>query len=372
MINIRASSCDRISICNYSSKEPEMEVDSSGPWANFGNAVHSVMADIVKHDLTALPDISKVIEEYEIEDEKALRISCHIGLKAYTTTIRPSINRDHLITETKHSRPIGDKWTLSGHPDIACLLNDPTILFVGDWKSGDRADHFSQLKAYAFILLKYFPGVETVLLGTYFIRIGQEDVRSFSREYIEEQWADSFITCLEGESLKPSFSSCQYCPHHECEARDKLNRATMASLTEVNSDMDTALIMANQYENVKLLERKIAMYKEHIKDSLLLNDEPITLDNGKVLELIESHRSTLFLVDALDVLKDYFSVNTDELMILLKPCVTLKKTKLLDVISGHAARGMKGKEKVRILDEMESVGAVEDKMSYKLILKKGE
>jgi hypothetical protein len=371
LITVRASSADRIMLCNASSAKPELHIDTSGPWSNFGNAGHAVMAEIVKHDLTALPDMSKAIEEYGIEDDKSLRISCHIGLKEYVDVIRPSINRNHLISETKHSRKIGDKWLLTGHPDIACLLHDDETLFCGDWKLGEFANHWSQLRAYAYILLQYFPGATKVLLGGYFLRVNQREVKEFTREHIEEEWATSFVEALEGESFKPSWDSCKYCPILDCTVRDTLTRTTMASLREISSNQSTAVALASRYEDVLLVEKKIAQYKELLKDYMLINDEEITLPNGKVLSMAEGGRDTLYLHKSMGILYDYFGEGTD-LPTLLKDCVTLKKTKFLDIVGKHAGRGAIGHAKRDIMKQLERVGAVERKTHHKLSLKKGE
>lgn len=373
LIKTRASSCDRIAICHYSSIQPEMKIDNGGKWTNFGNAGHSIMADIVKHDMVTMPNISKVIREYEIEDEKALRISCHVGLKEYRDIIRPSIDRNHLITETKHERQIGKDHMLTGHPDIACLLTDQKTLFVGDWKLGDVSNHWHQLTAYAYILLQYFPQVENVLLGQYFLRVNDKTVREFSVDHIMNKWAPQFVEYLNDDSLKPCWDACKYCPIIDCDARERLSQATGKALSVINHNQSTALALASKFEDVKLLQKKIDQYKEHLKDEILITGEPIYLPDGKMLDLIDGHRSTLYLFEALDVLKGYFgSQSTDELLQLLSTCVTIKKGDLMEIVSHRAEHGEKGREAKRVHDEMEMVGAIKTKTHQKLALKKGE
>jgi len=373
VIKVRASSADRIMLCNYSSINPTVKYDNSGPWSLFGQAGHEVLAEVVKHDLTRLPDISPALDKYEIEDERSLRISIHIGLKEYVETIRPSINRDHLISEEKQTRQLRNKYLLTGHPDIACLLNDGETLFVGDWKFGDVANHWNQLKAYAFILLYLFPGVKQVLLGAYFLRVNEKSVKEFSKEYIEGEWADEFYNALEGDSYKPCFDACKYCPVLNCEAGDNLGRSTMSSLATVNDSESTALAMASKYEDVQLVERHIQQYKNHLKNHLMITGESITTESGKVLSLIDGHKSTLYLHEAIGVLGEYFGAgNTDQLLKMLKDVVTIKKTDLMELVGRHAAYRMKGKEKKRITEEMELSGAIKTKSYKKLALKKGD
>lgn len=373
LINIRASSADRIMLCNYSSINPEMMVDTSGPWTNFGKAGHSVMGQVVKHDMTSLPDISTAINEYGVEDERALRIACYVGLKEYKETIRPSLDRNTFISEEKMSRPLRGNYLLTGHTDLSGMLIGGDTLFVGDWKFGVVTDHWNQLKAYAFILFHYYPSAKTVLLGAYFLRENEKSVKEFTREYIEGEWADQFYEALESQSLHPCFDACKYCPIVTCQARDKLGRATIKSLATIDDNQQTAIAMANKYEDVMLIERFIAKYKEHIKSHLQITERGIVVDSGKVLTLIQGHRDTIYFSKARRILSDYFGTETDrELLELLVDCITIKKTALLELVGQHAAYRMKGKEKKRIAEEMEQSGAIKTKLYDKITLVKGE
>lgn len=375
MIYVRASSCDRIMSCNFSSIKPEMKIDTSGPFTYFGNCGHSIMAKIVKHDMTTLPDISKELENFQVDptQERSLRIACHIGLKEYRDTISPSIDRQHLISETKHSRQIDDDHTLTGHPDLACLLHDQKTLFCADWKFGEVSNHWNQLKAYVFILLQYYPQVENVLLGQYFFRENDKVVREFTVEHIMEEWLVDFKQALASDTLKPSWDSCKYCHVMDCKARDRLSHDTIATLSTVDHTVTTAVAMADRYEDVKLVQKKIDQYKEHLKDQILMTGEAIQLTNGNVLDVEDDHRDTLYLNEAIDVLKGYFKPDSlEDLITLLSPCITMKKGALEDLIGQRAPNRMKGKEKTRIKDEMDAAGAIKTKSFKTLKLQKGK
>lgn len=372
MIKIRASAADRIFGCNYSSIKPEMLVDTSGPWSNFGNAGHEIMGQIVKHDLTYMPDLSKAIDEYKVEDEKALRIALYRGLKEYKEVIRPSVDLETLVSEERMERKLNDKYLLTGHTDFAALMTDHSALFASDWKFGNVTDHWNQLKSYAFLLFQQFPGVDRVLLGAYFFRNNERSVKEFTRDHIENEWRHQFIEALEGETLRPGYDNCVYCPVITCSARDTLARSTMTALATIDEDQSTAVAMADKYQDVQLVKKFIDKYYDHLKDHIKMTGEEIPLSNGKVLGLIQGHRGTLYLWEALPLLKDYFDMDNDELIEHLKSCLTIKKTDLLDIVGRSAGYKMIGKEKKRITEEMESAGAIRIKTFDKLTLKKGD
>ena len=92
-----------------------------------------------------------------------------------------------------------------------------------------------------------------------------------------------------------------------------------------------------------------------------------------MIDVVDGHRSTLYLWEALKVLKKQFGdCSTDDLLELLASCVTVKKTTLMDIVGQHTERGEKSGAKKRMEESMDRVGAIRTKSYKKLELRKGK
>jgi len=358
---IHPSSIARILKCGMSKTAPETNIDSSSEVARTGQAMHAVLADMIKQNLEARPDLKPYLKKFDISNEDELGFLVWSAFESWKE-IRDDISV--FGVEALGHYPIHDDYFLVGTTDLYGETIDNELVVL-DWKSNQiKADTTPQLTAYAYLIQKLLKKeYESIKLITVWSRlqeftiidISSDDIEEFESELKKAIYSDKYV----------SGGHCLYCQHqYECEARYKMiNGISNDLMIKDENQIANIVDLAKKYPQVKILEQTIREYKDIVKD--YLKDNPkVLLDDGQYLGLTSRVTDKLVTDKAFKMICEELEIEVPEAFKTFKDSLSLNKAKALKLISDKAPQGAKASAKKAFIKKLKEADAMNTSESF--------
>lgn len=366
------SEMPRIVACPASAAEipGEIRLKSVGDPAKMGSAVHAVAHEIVRDNLTVLPDLCAYAAEYGIEDKidelgmlSIFALQAWDKLRDYFTKPQCEIEFEHII---KNDR---EDIVLRGTIDVKDAIvseKAPRRVAILDWKSGyKRRNYVDQMKAYAYAIITDDSTVEEVSSTIVWLR--DRDFRTFVFMRKElEKWMKMFlkrkafwdgVTYTEGEQ-------CEFCPRRlGCPKYHEFNKSAVAIFTGEKIKEDGlrlfgesgALVSPEKiyraYAQARLIQSVAKKFLEQLKEDIerqgpvILKDRAIGLRQRKGKTIIDP-------LKAWPVFNEHFSQKE------IAQFIAVNKGNLTKTKSDITPKGQKGKAITEMMEDLKDVGAI--------------
>jgi len=255
---------------------------------------------------------------------------------------------------------------IEGHIDVLQVGDSPVVL---DWKSNRiKRDYDAQLTGYAAAVAHQYgiPEDGKITVITVWLRFGEMEIRTVTdddvnRLYteIEEAWQGTGTRYSPGEA-------CTFCRRQlDCEARRDYLRSAANALMPLASVEVTAEMLPRLYGKAKALKKALAQYDQALK-MVLREHGPQYDGEGLILELTQTSRDKVIGHAAWPHLMDAGFTDED-----LGYCISMSKTKIMEVVGGKHGRGHKAKAKGELLKTLRDGGAVLSVVSDSIRARKG-
>jgi hypothetical protein len=315
-MKIRGSQADINMACAGSLVPARSVYNSRTDDANEGRANHKGLEFIARGEE---PPIEQLAERYGINEDD-LTITVRSGRKLWLEVLRwfPDV-----ATELKVEGPV-----TRGTIDVICV--EPDALAIADWKTGRSGDeHKYQRMAYADAAREIFGMPSRGFIPTFeiYTALGEIQCVNLTEEMLDgfrEQCSEQIKSALSDNPQYAPGAHCKFCPRqNECAALEDYNRTSVSSLIETGSTALTRDDVGRLYDRYKLLKDAIGKY-ENILDSLL-EDGPIDIGNGRVVQIKDEERETIEASsEVLDVL-DTFALDDASLLFKSIPKSAIKR-----------------------------------------------
>jgi len=365
--NFRCSSLPRIIGCNASSKRPTYkEVDPPSAPASLGTAIHKSLQNVVDDDLDHPPDLTRIIDLYDIEEVDELVRLSWTGVNAWKS-IKNWINVTG--TEQKMECDIGDKWRLTGSADIEGKDNQGGLVIV-DWKSGYvQKDVKHQLYGYAKLGLNKHKDIDHGKIIVVWLRHNAIEVKDFDRDYIDGEWTELLQSSFRGQKYTPSPDSCDYCPNRfGCTAKELMMRSASTELIKADTLEKIPAILGNFYDRSKMLKSALKKYDETMKQQIADSGGIFEFPDGRTASFVEEERKEIDMMRSWPIIAKYFECDgvVPELVNEIGASMKFGKKDLMNFVKALAPRGEKGRAIASLMDDLEEAGAVTTKIIKKV------
>ena len=328
-LRTRASALPLFFLCPESSRtEDEVEgeivrVDSAGPLAALGNAVHEYAAAWVNGDELPIDNIAK---NYGVEEDDLAPL-CGAVRNRWESIKKSWANCEVVMTEQKLNFELEDehtKLTITGTSDIVGCEEE--MLAVGDWKSGFlHTDHFHQLMGYAYGALQQWGGPKTkaVVMMTILLRSFDVDIVRVTVDELKD-WATVMLKQARngiGE-FKPG-THCAYCPRAtNCPGKIAHDSSMMVSLGQMNETVPAVNDWTNDnhltfgpsvvevLRQIKYWGDNMDAIKVFVKEKIV-EFGPLPDGSGRGYKIVEQNRRSLKPI-ARAVLEEHLGDQLDE------------------------------------------------------------
>ncbi len=310
-LRTRASALPLFFLCPESSRtEDEIEgevvrVDSSGPLAKLGNAVHEYAAAWVNGTELIIENIAG---KYGV-DQDELEPLCGAARNRWGSIKHYWANCEVLMTEQDLHFELEDehtKLTITGTSDIVGAEEE--MLAVGDWKSGYLdTDHFHQLMGYAYGAWKKWGGPKThgVTMFTIMLRSYDVDIVRVSVDELKDWAAVMLKQARNGIGTFKPGTHCTYCPRAtNCPGKIAHDSSMMVSLTQIDETVpaianwtkDTHLqfgpSVVEALRQIKYWGDKMDAIKKFVKERVV-EFGPLPDGKGRAYKIITQNRRSL-------------------------------------------------------------------------------
>lgn len=364
VLTIRCSALPRIWGCGASAYADTDGIIIGGDTeaSSLGTAFHR-WADRMVQGIDADPDNYAI--EYHV-DTYELRMLCGCARQTWRMIGKhfpPSIT----MSEHRMSATLGPGIELTGTCD---LTTDPQdgILPVLDWKSGRvDSDYSAQKKGYAWLRLQEVPEADTAMSITAWLRDGQLDVQTWTRDQLNA-WAEELIRrIMQGESTFSPSGRCVYCPRqNSCEGRRKLVAATMAELADpswppftltAENRLEVAPLIADIRSRIKVVENAIERFDASLRVDVMTNG-PLPIGDGREIKAVEVKRRELDYRIALPVLLEHLSESEVDMV------TKVSLAQCEQMVQARSPKGQGAGNKRFFNDQLREAGAVRESISH--------
>jgi hypothetical protein len=319
-----------------------------------GSAVHLALS---KHALGLVPDLSSIAKQYGVDPDELERLFAY-GCIAWKDLAKHFPNaRTEEVLEGSGIR---------GHADV--FGRDETVMTVLDWKSNRvKRDYRAQVVGYGAAAVDQFgmPESGEVKVVTVWLRFFEFEVITVTQDDVERLYHDIERAKLEiGKRYAPG-DPCGYCRRQlVCNARHEFLASATSALMPVASGVElTPEMLGKLYHKSKMVAKALKAYDAALR--MQLRQGALSDGEGSLIELVQSKKDKVMPREAWPLLvQNGFS--EDE----LAKCVTMSKTKVMEVVSAKSVRGQKGKAKAALLETMRGAGAVQETFHERIHVKK--
>ena len=369
---VRCSRLPRVMKCSASLRAPEVEIDYNTPEAQRGRCVHAVMADVVRADLSALPDLDPYLAKWPIVNGDEIEQLARNGLRIW--------KRLRIGFRTLGAEKELVASPLTGTPDVFGRPVEPEVIVI-DWKSNwEPRSYTDQLCGYAWLVIRnhFLADPPTrIKLVTAWLRYGTYDSVVMSWEDFR-LWFARLEEALKSDIFSPG-EHCTFCGiEHECAALTALTRQNVA----IFKDIEDGPLLPTQYAEVfpqyqmaiKALKKFHSLLKSLTKSAggeLAVSETEVLKIETQVQKIIQPSSASM------QVLQTLFAEQLDErrdlsLIDFLSDALTIGKGKLEKLVKQYAAQG-RGAAMVRELYKgLEAANVMTSKRVEKLVLRKKE
>jgi len=365
--SFRCSSLPRIIGCNASTKRPAYkEIEPLSEPASLGTAIHKALQIVVDNNLDYPPDLTKIIDLYDIEDVDELIRLIWTGVNAWKS-LKNWMNVTR--TEQKMECNIGDKWRLTGSADIEGMDIQDGLIIV-DWKSGYvQKDVKHQLYGYAKLGLNKYQDIDHGKIIVVWLRHNAIEVKDFDRDYIDGEWTELLESSFRGHKYTPAPDFCDYCPNRfGCTAKNLMMRSAGTELIKADVKQKIPAILGNFYDRSKMLKNALKRYEDTMKQQIEDSGGSFEFPDGRFASFAEEERKEIDMTRSWPIIAQYFDCDgtVPELMNEIGTSMKFGKKDLMNFVKALAPRGEKGKAIASLMDDLEKAGAVTTKIIKKV------
>ena len=349
MREIHCSALPRVWNCPASAAEPTTTQPDS-PEARLGSAVHAVLAEQY--------DIGGAAKHWRVEASDVAWLA-HNGQRMME---RYLASMTVIGRERSMAAAIDAETQLSGTVDVLGSRT-PAEAVILDYKSGYvERDYRAQTLGYAYLAMEDNHQIVKAYLVVLWLRDMVADVEAVTRDEVMA-WAEELKAHVADRLRYTSdVGNCTFCPlATTCAMRPQLLRQAVALFADPFITDLTAGKLAELYPQAQALDKALAAYRAALRQTLR-DSGPCDLGNGMEIYLAPGERRTLYLTPGAidDVLMPALDVDSlPDLLVALDGAVTIDKTKLGKAVAAKAERGQKGKLRAAVLEQLETVGAVQ-------------
>lgn len=327
--------------CPSSSREADPHFDAPTEAGDLGTAVHEALQLYSAGERVPLKELAM---KHRVERDD-LGILYHYGKRAYDALVRhfPSPRAE---VDVEGPVSMGTVDLFQDDPE-----NDRHVYL--DWKSGRiRKNHDRQLQGYASAGRETFGRREKYTTVTVWLRFNEYEVVNHDNESLDQFERDYERVLEESANRYSPGEWCGYCPHQlTCRAFEGWKRSGAMVLVESAGTDITPDLLARLYPQAMEVEKALKVFKKAVRLELQNGDLP--LSEKKALHLGSVRRFQIDPQRAWPVLKK-LGFSDDE----INRTLSMRKSKIEEVIAEKAAHGLKAKKKARALEDLEEAGAL--------------
>lgn len=347
---IRASDAPIIVHCGKAAEPPAVEIDSSGPEASLGRAVHDSLEAWAHEAMIGEPE----------PEPYATMHGCDPHRVATLAQAAPALlDRCGIDFSTGEPEVTIKGELVRGRIDLLRLRTDGGHLLsaaVLDWKTGmdpSTGSKYEQRLAYASALESTHgmprSGIyETIEVWLAADMVIKDDVTLVAIKGFRARIRDR----LRRPVANPG-PHCRYCRRiHECEERDIYIRAAASALAKIDPLEMTPDVVAALWDQSRALKKALEAYDKAV-DALVDLTGDLPLPDGRKIIHTESSRDTIDARKAWATMKASGMTQDD-----INAVLTISKTKLLDAVGRLAPRGQKAAAKGDMMAALDVAGAI--------------
>jgi hypothetical protein len=373
MLNIRCSRLPIIAQCPAAATPPAIEIDSSGPEARIGTAVHAWVLDGIAGKRQADQSPEEYAELFRAEIEE-VGLLCRLAERAWAEVSQH-------FPEPEVEAALGyapNDISLTGHTDLICLVTEDTG--VGTWTGGPELrlidfktsrldeDYSQQVMGYGFLGLQEIPSAIAVRTAIVRVRDQVIDWATYTRSDLEYWWSELALHLSEGRRniYNPGKRHCLYCPRsQECGAKNQMVVGSIGQILEGIGSQ--SLQMGDAYDAIKAVEQACERARESLHIMTAEAGGTLDLGDGRELVLRDTHPKEISVKAGWDVLRQ---AEVDGLVEDSAALLEIGKTRLEKAIRAQAPP-RQGAARIRqVMFALESAGAITEKTVTRLECRK--
>jgi len=354
MRKTRCSSLPRFFACASSEAPNDAPHNPNSDQSILGTAVHHALAIMIEEGQA---DLEIIARKYDVKHDD-LSLLYYYGQKAWGVLSQGITNAQ---TEIKMHGIVCD-----GTADIFGRCDDGLV--VPDWKSGhNRTNAREQLNGYAHATANEYGWGDSGIITQVIIwlrfqeyeiyKYTRDDDAQFVKRYTEQydligkQWAA-------GEQ-------CTYCPQkNHCKTYSEYMQSAHGALVKSVKGGLTRDRLAELYPQAKMLKQALKQFDDAIK--MAAHEAPLSIGDGKFLEMIQKTRDHIDPAIAWEVLQDAGFSDAE-----LASSIKFTKSAIQAVAGDKAPKGQKGTYKSLIIGRLRDSGAIAAKPYLQLTVTKG-
>lgn len=334
--------------CRAALELTEVMLDTSGPAAAVGSAVHDIARDIVVGKLSEAPEPAPYLAQHGLGDEFADDLK-YLGIFAWQAwgQLKKYFENPQVEIPLRYTAKQGrNAVTFSGKADVLEIWEDRATVL--DWKSGRKEDDYlGQLKTYAVMAAAQDKRIKTVTAIIVWLRSQSVVTVTFTRKELRE-WLAEFLkrySWWDGRTYGPG-DHCAFCKRRiDCPGRLETIRHGVVALSgdvprllrDESGNLLPADMIYSAYQQAKLLEQAIKEFKSQLSQELgQAGPLPIPQKEGYALDLIERQGKA-----SLDMAKAWPVITEELTREELRGIIDIPLTKLKDAVAAKAERGQK-------------------------------
>lgn len=347
---IRAGEADIVEQCGLAARPPSKAIDTTGPDAALGSAVHDSLQAWIDGQRLDEPVAQPHANKHGVDPATVLELA--LVAPAALAQIREDLSR--LKAEVQVSG-----GGIRGRVDALNLRYAATKLFsaaILDWKTGrdpTASSKPNQRLAYASAVEAAYgmPAQGYIYAAEVWLATGDILEARYDKDMIagfRARLADS----LAHPTAKPG-SHCRYCRRRfECAERDEYLRSSGRALAVIQPGAQTPQVLATLWDQSRLLRQALDTYDKAV--DLVIEDEGrLELPDGRVITHQPITRDNIDARKAWPVLRSA-GLDDDAINAILR----VSKTDLLKAVSAKAPRGAKATAKAEALTALDVAGAI--------------
>ena len=360
MLAVRASRLPLLPLCPASIVPPVVVIDTTGPEARLGTAVHECLALAVLGKTWNARDTAARQRVDVAEVEELVWSALHVWERILCLFPAPQTEVEYVLDNAAR------RVRLTGHVDlVSAPAERPSELCLLDWKTGRvDTDYAEQLRGYAYLALHHHPHVKTVRAIVVWIRLGSTDWHVWTWDELDKWWTGRLETLTtEREVYRPGVH-CGQCPRgHECPARASLLRTALDLLTSlVSFGPDRGRACGMIHDRVKLLEEILEQTRQQIRAEVVAAGGVLPTGDDRELRLVQQERREIVPTLAWKILQEE-GITEEHL---LAECASLSKGAVERAVMARAPRGQKAGAVKNLLDRLDVAGALVSHVTARL------
>lgn len=347
---IRASEAPIVIECGLAATPPVNPIDTAGPEAALGSAVHDSVQAWIERGRTGEPEAQPHANQYGVDPAAVLELAL---------AAPPALDAIHEDLTTLVAETPVRGGGVRGRIDALALVQGNDGVFaaaVADWKTGRdpvAGSKPAQRLAYASAVEAEYgmPSQGYVYTAEIWLATGDILESRFDADSIA-----GFRARIADRLARPTARPgphCRYCRRlHECEPRDAYLHAGARALVALSQELPTPEALAQVWEQSRALKQALERYEAAV-DAHIETAGGLDLPDGRRIEHMTVTRDHIDARAAWSTLEQY-GLGADE----INATLSVSKTELLKIISARAPRGKKAAAKADLMTALDVAGAI--------------